>query len=120
MKFDYYSETDSGYLRLSDDPATETYEILDGVNADFNADGALVGIEIERVAPPGKRADAAKHIRIVADAAMAAGFAASRAYLAERGKGKTHEEARRAAAATAIDASIDDASRQLRSERHPH
>ena len=113
MKFDYYPETDSGYLRLCDDPATETYEILDGVNADFSADGTLVGIEIERITPPEERTDAASHVRIVADAAIAAGFAATRAYLAARGKGKTHDEARKAAIADAIGAGIDDANRQL-------
>lgn len=58
MKFEYYPETDSGYLLLSDEMAVETRQILDGVNADFNAAGDLIGIEIERVTPPG-RADAA-------------------------------------------------------------
>ena len=52
MKFEYYPETDSGYLLLSDEPSVETREILDGVNADFNAAGVLIGIEIERVTPP--------------------------------------------------------------------
>lgn len=113
MKFDYYPETDSGYLQLSADPAIATYEILDGVNADFNAAGELVGIEIERVTPAGKRPDADNHIRIVADAAIAAGFAASRAYLVERGKGKGHDAARRAATAAAVSASIDATGRQL-------
>lgn len=54
MKFEYYPETDSGYLLLSDEPAVETREILDGVNADFNAAGDLIGIEIERATPPGR------------------------------------------------------------------
>ena len=54
MKFEYYPETDSGYLLLSDEPAVETREILDGVNADFNAAGDLIGIEIERVTLPGR------------------------------------------------------------------
>lgn len=54
MKFEYYPETDSGYLLLSDEMAMETRQILDGVNADFNAAGDLIGIEIERVTPPGR------------------------------------------------------------------
>lgn len=59
MKFEYYPETDSGYLLLSDEPSVETRQILDGVNADFNAAGVLIGIEIERVTPPGRN-DAAQ------------------------------------------------------------
>ncbi len=46
-------------------------QIFDGVNADFNADVALIGIEIDRVTPPHIQTDAARHIRIVADAATA-------------------------------------------------
>ena len=68
MKFEYYPETDSGYLLLSDEPSVETREILDGVNADFNAAGALIGIEIERVTPP------ARHNAAPAAAGRLAGY----------------------------------------------
>ena len=74
MKFEYYPETDSGYLLLSDERAVETRQILDGVNADFNAAGDLIGIEIERVTPIGR--DSATQSAIAAPPAYASVAAA--------------------------------------------
>jgi len=47
MKFHYYAETDSLYIELSDRPGTDTREIASGVVADFDAEGHLVGLDID-------------------------------------------------------------------------
>ncbi len=48
MKLHYYPDTDSLYIELSDRPGSETREISDGLNADFDAEGAVIGIDIDR------------------------------------------------------------------------
>jgi uncharacterized protein YuzE len=47
VKFKYYSETDSLYIDLAERPGAETREIAPGVLLDFDADGHLVGIDID-------------------------------------------------------------------------
>jgi uncharacterized protein YuzE len=47
MKFHYYPETDSLYIDLAERPGVETREVAPGVNLDFDADGKLVGIDID-------------------------------------------------------------------------
>lgn len=47
MKLTYYKETDSLYIDLIDHPGVETREVSDGVVLDFDADGLLVGIDID-------------------------------------------------------------------------
>jgi uncharacterized protein YuzE len=47
MKLHYYPETDSLYIELRDAPAQETREVADGLNADFDASGAVVGLDID-------------------------------------------------------------------------
>lgn len=47
MKLHYDRETDSLYIDLSDAPSVDSNEISDGVVADFDAMGNLVGIDIE-------------------------------------------------------------------------
>ncbi len=47
MKLFYYAETDSLYIELKAGPGTETREIADGLNADFDADGVIVGLDID-------------------------------------------------------------------------
>lgn len=47
MKLHYYPETDSLYIELSNHASAETREIASGVNADFDAQGALVGLDID-------------------------------------------------------------------------
>lgn len=47
MKLHYYPETDSLYIELRTDAGTETLEVAPGVNADFGADGTIVGLDIE-------------------------------------------------------------------------
>jgi uncharacterized protein YuzE len=47
MKLHYYSETDSLYIELSSRPSVETREIADGLIADLDAQGAVVGLDID-------------------------------------------------------------------------
>jgi len=47
MKLNYYQETDSLYIDLSERPSTESREISEGVVLDYDADGRLVGIDID-------------------------------------------------------------------------
>jgi len=47
MRLSYYPETDSLYIDLADRPGVESREISDGVVLDYDAEGALVGIDIE-------------------------------------------------------------------------
>jgi uncharacterized protein YuzE len=47
MKLHYYPETDSLYIELSSRPGAETREIADGLNVDFDVEGAVVGLDID-------------------------------------------------------------------------
>ena len=47
MKLNYYPETDSLYIDLSERPSAENREISEGVVLDYDADGKLVGIDID-------------------------------------------------------------------------
>jgi uncharacterized protein YuzE len=47
MKLHYYPETDSLYIELMNSPGTQTREIVEGLNADLDADGDLVGFDID-------------------------------------------------------------------------
>ena len=47
MKLHYYPETDSLYIELKPGPGTETREIVDGLNVDLNAEGEVVGLDID-------------------------------------------------------------------------
>ncbi|TKD52946.1 DUF2283 domain-containing protein [Sphingomonas baiyangensis] len=47
MKLHYYAETDSLYIELTDAPGVDTREIVEGVIADIDSDGRLVGIDID-------------------------------------------------------------------------
>ncbi len=47
MKLNYYAETDSLYIDLSERPSAESKEISEGVVLDYDADGRLVGIDID-------------------------------------------------------------------------
>jgi uncharacterized protein YuzE len=47
MKLNYYSETDSLYIDLSEKPSAESREISEGVVLDYDAEGNLVGIDID-------------------------------------------------------------------------
>lgn len=47
MKFNYYPETDSLYIDLADRPSAESKEVNPGVVLDFDAEGKIVGIDID-------------------------------------------------------------------------
>jgi uncharacterized protein YuzE len=47
MKLNYYPETDSLYIDLSERPSVESREISEGVVLDYDRDGNLVGIDID-------------------------------------------------------------------------
>jgi uncharacterized protein YuzE len=48
VKFHYYSETDSLYIDLSEKASADSLEVAPGVVLDFDSDGQLVGIDIDR------------------------------------------------------------------------
>lgn len=47
MKFHYYPETDSLYIDLSPQKSVRSEEVSPGVVFDFDAEGHLVGIDID-------------------------------------------------------------------------
>jgi len=47
MKLNYYAETDSLYIDLAEKQSVESREISEGVVLDYDADGNLVGIDID-------------------------------------------------------------------------
>ena len=47
MKLNYYSDTDSLYIDLSEQPSVESREISEGIVLDYDVAGNLVGIEID-------------------------------------------------------------------------
>jgi uncharacterized protein YuzE len=48
MKLHYYPETDSLYIELKGVPGTQTREIVEGLNVDLDANGDVVGFDIDR------------------------------------------------------------------------
>lgn len=57
MKISYDKATDSLYIHLADRPSADSDEVQDGVVLDYDADGALVGIDVQHAS---KRADISK------------------------------------------------------------
>ena len=47
MKLHYYRETDSLYVEFKTTPGAETREVTDGLNVDLDADGDVVGFDID-------------------------------------------------------------------------
>ena len=47
MKLHYYPETDSLYIELKSTPGTETREIVQGLIVDLDANGDVVGFNID-------------------------------------------------------------------------
>ena len=47
MKLNYYPETDSLYINLSEQFSVESQEISEGIVLDYDAGGRLVGIDID-------------------------------------------------------------------------
>ncbi|MBM3179459.1 MAG: DUF2283 domain-containing protein [Chloroflexi bacterium] len=48
MKFNYYPETDTLYIDLSEKTSEDSLEVAPGVVLDFDAQGNIVGIDIDR------------------------------------------------------------------------
>ena len=47
MKISYYPDTDSLYIDLSEQQSAESREVSEGVVLDYDAQGRLVGIDID-------------------------------------------------------------------------
>ena len=47
MKLNYYPDTDSLYIDLAAKASAESHEVSEGVVLDYDADGNLVGIDID-------------------------------------------------------------------------
>ena len=47
MKISYYPDTDSLYIDLSEQVSAESREISEGIVLDYDAEGRLVGIDID-------------------------------------------------------------------------
>ena len=47
MKLNYYPDTDSLYIDMSEKPSVESKVISDGVVLDYDKDGQLVGIDLD-------------------------------------------------------------------------
>ena len=47
MKLHYYPETDSLYIELKSSPGTETREVAPGLVVDLDAQGVVVGFDID-------------------------------------------------------------------------
>ena len=47
MKLHYYPETDSLYVEFKAGPGAETREVSDGLNVDLDAEGGVVGFDID-------------------------------------------------------------------------
>jgi uncharacterized protein YuzE len=47
MKLNYYKDTDSLYIDLSSKTSVDSREISEGLVLDFDADGNIVGIDID-------------------------------------------------------------------------
>ena len=47
MKLNYYKDTDSLYIDLVSKPSAESREISEGVVIDYDAEGNIVGIDID-------------------------------------------------------------------------
>ena len=48
MKLHYYADTDSLYIELNAKPSADSREIADGLVVDFDADGNVVGIDVDQ------------------------------------------------------------------------
>jgi len=57
MTLNYYSDIDSLYIDLSEQPSVESREISEGVVLDYDAAGNLVGIDIDN---PSRKVDLKK------------------------------------------------------------
>lgn len=47
MKLHYYPETDSLYIDMADRPAADSLEVVPGVVVDVDAEGHIVGVDVD-------------------------------------------------------------------------
>jgi len=47
MKLNYHADTDSLYIEFSERPSVDSREISEGVIVDYDAEGRVVGIDID-------------------------------------------------------------------------
>lgn len=47
MKLNYHPETDSLYIDLAEQPGVDSREVSEGIVLDYDAQGTLVGIDID-------------------------------------------------------------------------
>ena len=47
MKVQYFPDTDTLYIELTDAPSVESEEIMENIVVDYDSHGRIVGIEIE-------------------------------------------------------------------------
>jgi uncharacterized protein YuzE len=47
MKLHYHPETDSLYIDLAEQPSVDSREVSEGIVLDYDANGGLVGIDID-------------------------------------------------------------------------
>ena len=69
MKLHYYPETDTLYIELKNAPGKQSVEIADGLLADMDARGDIVGFDIDHAS---KRLDLSKVETVALPAATAA------------------------------------------------
>ena len=63
MRLNYDAATDSLYIHLAERPSVDSDEVADGVVLDYDAQGALVGIDVQRASQrAGIRRLAVKHM----------------------------------------------------------
>ena len=48
MRINYYPDTDSLYIDLSSKTSVDSREVSDGIVLDYDADGNLVGIDVDQ------------------------------------------------------------------------
>lgn len=48
MKIHYYPETDSLYISFGDRPSVDSVEVADGVVADLDETGKVIGLDIDQ------------------------------------------------------------------------
>ena len=48
MKLHYYPESDSLYVEFKSGPGAEAVEVTEGLNVDIDADGEVVGFDIDQ------------------------------------------------------------------------
>ena len=69
MKLNYYPETDSLYIDLSSRASVDSVEVSEGVVLDYDAEGNLVGIDIDKASHKLDLSEVAtSHVPIAANA----------------------------------------------------